>query len=347
MAKHSNVYYIFTNNSFQAVEHARAYKNNYGLDLFTHDEKVYEGRSGLIVVNSKTAANFETKLASNGGIDRLNELINAQIARTGESPRYTQPNERKDELFPPREKDEDVILAMDAYDKMKHFYRRFHIEHDIALYTLKNEDDEHRMVYAECESYMLALDHHHRLDEIKKWLAGLENGIKSEVERLFNQSLTNPQKYANYAHANILNRFDEAKAHNEPILEARRHENEKRDEEYKEKLAEQENEAKERYAHAIKAAEQGIMNRHKVHNSEIDGKSLIMQLFREHEISVPLKTQGWIIGSLYDIYFDAKDDEWTYQYYKTSKNSTVFQKYLLLLVEAVNSKKHTEEADSL
>ena len=30
-------------------------------------------------------------------------------------------------------------------------------------------------------------------------------------------------------------------------------------------------------------------------NREINGKSLIMQLFREHEIPVPLKTQGWII----------------------------------------------------
>ena len=57
-------------------------------------------------------------------------------------------------------------------------------------------------------------------------------------------------------------------------------------------------------------------------NREINGKSLIMQLFREHEIPVPLKTQGWIINSLHSIRYDPQIGEWNYRYFKGSRNST-------------------------
>ncbi|MFR8331471.1 MAG: hypothetical protein ACLU9S_03075 [Oscillospiraceae bacterium] len=59
-----------------------------------------------------------------------------------------------------------------------------------------------------------------------------------------------------------------------------------------------------RYDSAISEAEGNIMAGKEVINREINGKSLIMQLFREHEIPVPLKTQGWIINSLHSIRYD-------------------------------------------
>jgi hypothetical protein len=67
-----------------------------------------------------------------------------------------------------------------------------------------------------------------------------------------------------------------------------------------------------------------------------------MQLFREYEISVPLKTQGWIIKALHSIEFDEQRDRWSYRYFKDSRNSTVFSKYLILLVSAIQIKHQSE-----
>ena len=86
------------------------------------------------------------------------------------------------------------------------------------------------------------------------------------------------------------------------------------------------------------------MNKGTVTNSDVLGdKSLIMQLFREHEIALPLKTQGWVINALHDIHYDENKGRWSYQYYNKSKDSTVFFAYLLLLVSAVQTKQQFEE----
>jgi hypothetical protein len=68
-----------------------------------------------------------------------------------------------------------------------------------------------------------------------------------------------------------------------------------------------------------------------------------MQLFREHDISIPLKTQGWIINALCDIEYDADREKWTYHYFKGHNNSTVFRDYLPSLVSAVQTKQQFEE----
>jgi len=48
MAKHSNVYYIYNQDSgFEAIEKATRCRNNHGLDLFKYKGNVYEGRTGL------------------------------------------------------------------------------------------------------------------------------------------------------------------------------------------------------------------------------------------------------------------------------------------------------------
>lgn len=57
-------------------------------------------------------------------------------------------------------------------------------------------------------------------------------------------------------------------------------------------------------------------------NREVNGKALIMQLFREHEIPVPLKTQGWIINALHSIRYSPESGQWDYRYYKGSRDST-------------------------
>jgi hypothetical protein len=190
---------------------------------------------------------------------------------------------------------------------------------------------------------MLAIDQRHRLEEVKKWLDGFENGIKGEVGRLFDESMADPRRWADIGFANILGRADEAKAHNAPIIEARERERRQRDAEREAERVAEEQAAKAEYEQTIKAAESKILNKHAVRNADIQGKSLIMQLFREHEIAVPLKTQGWIIKALHSIEYNADRERWGYRYYNKSRDSTVFSDYLPLLVSAVQTKRQFEE----
>ena len=93
----------------------------------------------------------------------------------------------------------------------------------------------------------------------------------------------------------------------------------------------------------IKEAEQAIINNQIVKNVDITiykGKynsnttSLILHLMKKHNINVPMKTQVWINQALTEIYFD-EEYGWSYKYYKSSADSTVFHKYLKQLVEVV------------
>jgi len=78
-------------------------------------------------------------------------------------------------------------------------------------------------------------------------------------------------------------------------------------------------------------------------NREINGKSLIMQLFREHEIPVPLKTQGWIINSLHSIRYKPQNGEWHYRYFKGSRDSTKMFDLLSKLSAAIQTRQQFEE----
>ena len=76
-------------------------------------------------------------------------------------------------------------------------------------------------VYVPCDGFMVGIDQRHRLEEILKWLPTLEHGIRGEIERVFNESMSDPKRWADLGFANLLGRYDEAKAHNTPILEER------------------------------------------------------------------------------------------------------------------------------
>ena len=337
MAKHSNVYYVYNRTSgFEAVEKAKSCKNNHGLDLFRYKGNVYEGRSGVKFITEADLPNLDTKINSMGGVEKFNSLVDDMLKTTGDSPRYTRPNERKKDVFPPDPTKENIVFAKDAYGK-KHYFFRFDYE-GFELFTLNKQKEYFRQVFVQCEGYMLGIDQHHRLEEIKKWLESLENGIKGEVERRFNESLANPNKWADIGYANILGRLDEAIAHNAPIREAREREYQRKDEERAAQRIAKEQAAKTEYEQAIKAAENKILNKQTVSNTSIQDKSIIMQLFREHDITVPLKTQGWIINALHSIEFDEQNDRWSYRYFNSSKNSTVFSDYLSKLVLAIEAK---------
>jgi hypothetical protein len=60
-------------------------------------------------------------------------------------------------------------------------------------------------------------------------------------------------------------------------------------------------------------------------------------------INVPLKTQGWINNALANIFYDAENDEYSYTYYSSSKNSETFGKYLDELIRKVKEKYNISE----
>lgn len=277
-----------------------------------------------------------------GGIEKVQKLIADSLERTGLSPRYTRPDEKKKDIFPPKEKDENRVFAKDLMGN-KHYYYRFYNENGIELYTMEKKREFFQTVYIPCDGFMVGIDQRHRLEEVLKWLPTLEHGIRGEIERVFNQSMEAPDRWADLGFANLLGRYEEAKAHNAPIAAERQRQADERraQQDAREQQLAQERQA--RYDSAIREAEGNIMAGKEVINREINGKSLIMQLFREHEIPVPLKTQGWIINSLHSIRYDPQIGEWNYRYFKGSRNSTKMFDLLSKLSAAIQTRQQFEE----
>ncbi|HHV27969.1 MAG TPA: hypothetical protein GXX63_12355 [Tissierellia bacterium] len=94
----------------------------------------------------------------------------------------------------------------------------------------------------------------------------------------------------------------------------------------------------------IAQAEEGIINNETIdninitiYNSKYDSNttSLILYLMKKYNIKVPIKTQGWINNALANIRRDEYSNGYTYQYYTSSSDSTVFYKYLNELVNKI------------
>ena len=340
MSKHSNVFYVCNKvgcqYEFRPVEKATGYKNDYGLDLFRYKGAIYEGRTGRKLITEDNLPQFADKIQQMGGIGPLNKLIESHMAVTGESPRYTRPDERKHDIFPPRQKDPNIVFTKDAYGD-KHYYVRFHNDNGIELYFMQKDKSSNRTVYVMCEGHMLGIGSHLNLDRHLVWLAGLENGIRAEVEKRFNESMANPERWADLGLANILGRTDEAKAHNAPIRKARELKNQQEKAEREAARIAEEKAMQAEYEQAIELAVRKLLRKEEVVNSTVLGdKSLIMQLFREHEITVPLKTQGWIINSMVSVYYNVNSECWSYYY--SGNKSTVFLDYLNKLIAVIETK---------
>lgn len=92
----------------------------------------------------------------------------------------------------------------------------------------------------------------------------------------------------------------------------------------------------------LQEAEQNILNGKQVDNCDIEESTLILMLFKKYGINVSLKTQGWINKALANIHM-GNDELWTYGYYSSSRNSTVFRDYLTQLIAAI---KEANEQDT-
>ena len=308
--KHSAVCYVFKRDGgFQPQKKAHTVKNDLNLDLFEYDKALYEGQTGLKIHDKVDLPGLKDRIEAIGGMEKLQTIIEDNINRNGLSPRYTRPDEKKTEVFPSH-KDENLVFGTEDTGE-KHYYFRFYNENGIELFTRNNDKDRFATVYVPCSGYMVGIDQKHRLDEILKRLPALEGGIYGEVERNFNAAMENPNRYADLGFARILGRMDEAKAHNAPILEQRENERQQQRNERAEQERQREKAAEREYMEAVAKAEKALLAGEMVANPRIGDKSLVLQLFREHNIELPLRTQGWVNNSLSsfsykDGYFQAR-----------------------------------------
>ena len=203
--KHSAVCYIFREGAFTPVQEAKPLRNEFNLDLFQYKGAVYEGKTGLRLCPVQDAEYLSLFIRSHGGIEKVRQTIESSLERTGLSPRYTRPDEKKKDIFPPKEKDENRVFAKDLMGN-KHYYYRFYNENGIELYTMEKKREFFQTVYIPCDGFMVGIDQRHRLEEVLKWLPTLEHGIRCEIERVFNQSMEAPDRWADLGFANLLGR---------------------------------------------------------------------------------------------------------------------------------------------
>lgn len=111
--KHSAVGYLFREGAFLPAQETKPVHNEFGLDLFQHRGSVYEGKTGLQFCSLQQAEDLAGFVEKHGGIEKVQKLIADSLERTGLSPRYTRPDEKKKDIFPPKEKDENRVFAKD------------------------------------------------------------------------------------------------------------------------------------------------------------------------------------------------------------------------------------------
>lgn len=103
--------------------------------------------------------------------------------------------------------------------------------------------------------------------------------------------------------------------------------------EYEAREKAEEEEHRKRLEKAIRDAENTIRLKRTLYNDKFEGKTIVLYLLQKYGVKVPLKTQGWVNSALAQIYF--RDGEITYMYYTSSRDSTVFRKYLKELEEKI------------
>ncbi len=80
-------------------------------------------------------------------------------------------------------------------------------------------------------------------------------------------------------------------------------------------------------------AENTIRTQGTLYNKRFEGKTIVLYLLKKYGINVPIKTQGWVNNALAKVWF--LDGKIIYSYYKSSKDSTVFYRYLKELEEKI------------
>lgn len=343
--EHSNVCYIMKFDGkdengkhiyrFEAVEKAKPFKNQYGLDIFEIKGELTEGRSGLKLCNKDQ---FESNMEKTTP-EQMEKIINGAVEKYGLSPRYTRPEETKKDVFEKKESD-GSFLAPDLYNE-RHRYISVYNQSGIEFFVKKSGAEEfNATLFVMANGYMIAVDQKHCMDEAVKKIESINaaGGMIAYIEGQFNQMLSDPIRWADVGYARILNREEEATLHNAPIRKMRDEARAKEDAERKARDEQRNKEEQEARDNMIAEAESNIKNHEKLMNNSIETEtgtetSIVLFLMKKYGIKVPIKTQGWINSALHSVTWD--NGEVGYRYFKTSKESTVFLGYLKQLVEQI------------
>ncbi|MGJ0846580.1 hypothetical protein ACR77J_07820 [Tissierella praeacuta] len=195
-----------------------------------------------------------------------------------------------------------------------------------------------------------------KIDQIKndvEWTIGKGyNTITLEwYKNHINESLAN-NRWINVAEVKLMELAGESEEYINELWQHRENILKLREKEEKEKQLKREQEEKEYIESqnklvddAVTETENKILKGEKIINNDMtiyedkytyNTTSLILHMMKLYDIKVPLKTQGWINKALHNINYN--NDGWGYQYYKTSSDSTVFHKYLDMLVDKVKER---------
>lgn len=339
--KHSNVFYkINREKQFEPVKDARVIRNKAGLDLFRVGFNLYEGSTGLL---AKAHGNIEelkstiAKLESDADLrDRYKKAITENLEKYGLSPRYTRPDEKYADFFPPPPPVNKSILAP-TLDGQKHYFVEDSFINNVPIYALKNiRNDPLRALYIRYEGWMLQVGNVYDLQSVTRLLLNGVPDFRQIMTESLDAALALPDKWANPGFANFLGRLEETNIHNQPIREARRAERQHEQEERARREEEKSLQEQREYEATVFDAEQSILNKRELRDADVRGASLFLHLFRQNGIDLPLKTQGWVNSSLVRLFYNESDNFWSYSY--RGRDSTVFYSYLERLAEVIEKK---------
>ena len=156
-----------------------------------------------------------------------------------------------------------------------------------------------------------------------------------QIAERFEKDMADPTKWAMYQHAAVLNRIDECEAHNVPVRELRNAESQQRRIEAEQERALEQQRKQEKFDARVDEIATVIKNNGVIsveyNEYEFDGKNPVLELFKLYNITLPLRTQGWVNTGLAEI------NDGSYRYFKSKHrgNSTTFGGYLKKLREAI------------
>lgn len=110
----------------------------------------------MLIHDTVDLSALKERIEKIGGMERLQKIIDKNIQKNGLSPRYTRPDETRQDIFP-SQKDENLVFATEANGE-KHHYFRFYNENGIELFTRNNDKEFFATVYVKCNGYMLGID---------------------------------------------------------------------------------------------------------------------------------------------------------------------------------------------
>jgi len=333
--KHSNLYYVLQKDqTYKPCKKATGMRNPLGVDIFRYDGMAYDGKTGLgLCPADEVLSTLQKRCTSK---EQYDELIQPAIVKHGLTPRYTEPEVRREQLFP---RDMNRTLERVSGSKSKHYFIRIDtLENGLEIFLLESNmacEPYDQMLYTKLNDWMVVLDSLSRKDAVYQKLSSPGFDLLQVLLDKLEAALANPQIWVDPGLGDLFNRRAEADAHNKPIREAREDEQRLEDAAREAAAAAHEQQLEQAYRTAISTAEQNLINGQVVTATDIDDRSLLLQLFRENNITLPLRTQGWVRSSLTRIQRKGDDNA---TYYHSGANSSVIGEYIMQLIHVLEAK---------